>query len=214
MRPTRARRSAGRACPAPPREGPGRRSSTGPGPALPSSRSSRPRFRKQEPVPVHGFLGAIVRAEEHAVLVPQDELTGSARLPAQLRVAGPRLHHHVRVAVEDRAGVVQVLRVVGHVQGDEGGSGVPGEDSIAGGEEDFLGREAIAVEAPVRVLLELVVALVVAVDRGEEGIGVADLDGDRDAEGVRTRPIQDRGAGRPPPRARPGGRGSRAPAPS
>src|SRR5574341_351705 len=58
-------------------------------------------FEEAEPVPVQALAGRRVRAEQDAVLVAEEELTGAARLAPQLGLAGPGLHYHVRMAVEN-----------------------------------------------------------------------------------------------------------------
>ena len=72
--------------------------------------------------------------------------------------------------------------MVRDVEGDEPGSRVAGEDTVARVEQLALGREFRAVEAPLRVLAELVPALVLRVDGLEEGVRVGGVDGDRDPE--------------------------------
>ena len=106
-------------------------------------------------------------------------LREASGLAAQLADARPELDRHVREAVEGLAHEAEVLGVVADVEGEELRLRVAGVDAVAGGQDLREAREVLAVERPVGMEAELVVALVEAVDGQEERLRVGDVDEDR-----------------------------------
>ena len=74
--------------------------------------------------------------------------------------------------------------------------GMPGDHAVALGVQLGRGGEVLAVEEPRRVLVQLVPALVEAVERREEGARVAGVDLDRPLVASRTSPRSGRASGR------------------
>ena len=70
-------------------------------------------------------------AEKNAILVRVEETLRASWLAAQLTDTRSELDVHVGVAIEARADVVEILRAVSDVQGDELRFRVALEDAIA-----------------------------------------------------------------------------------
>ena len=134
---------------------------------------------------VHRGVVAEVGAEEDAVGVLQEEGSGGVGLPAELADASRDVDVEVGVAVEHARHQRQVLRGTAHVGADEGRLGVPGHDSlegrddlVEGGKAMLAGLRAWRPEVPVGMRPQLLPALVVRVQRVEEGDRVSHVDDD------------------------------------
>src|SRR3974390_198772 len=76
---------------------------------------------------------------------------------------------------------VQILRP-SHMERNEGCVWMPAEHPIARFQQRLETRKVAAVEAPVRMLVQLFIALVAAVNRMEKSFGVTGMNEDRDAQ--------------------------------
>ena len=102
-------------------------------------------------------------------------------LAAQLGNAGVDVDVHVGIGVEPAADLGQVFAVVGHVGADECGVRMLGDDVDPLGVQIGTLGKIFAVEEPFGVFVQFVPALAVAVERCEEGAGVAGVNLDRAA---------------------------------
>src|SRR5918993_808135 len=125
-------------------------------------------------------VGHGVGAEENSVLIPVEELTRGAGLAPKLADARADLDRGVPVAVEPLRDPRQVFGVA-DVQVDEVRARVARDDAVARLVQLAVRGEVVAVERPVGVRAQLLVALVVLVGREEERLGVGGVDGDGEA---------------------------------
>src|SRR5215207_8008189 len=133
------------------------------------------RLKKAEVESVHLLLGDEVRAEENAVAVVDEELARRVGLAAEFGGARADVHVKVRVLFEPARDLREALGALGDVRADETRARVAREDAVALLQQLGL-REVRAVERPVGVRAQLLVALVEAVYGLEEGVRVGGVE--------------------------------------
>ena len=99
-------------------------------------------------------------------------------MATEFRDPGVEIDKQVGIAVELASHRFEVLGVVAEVGADEGGSRVPRDRPFEGVENLLTGGELFAKEEPVGVLVQLVPAFIEAVEGGEEGGRIGDVDHD------------------------------------
>ena len=135
----------------------------------------------EEPViqPIGRAVGRRIGPEEDSVLVLEEESTRRVGLPAQLRNPRVDINEHVWVEVEPAADGGKVFAVIREVGANERRLRVASDDSVPLRMQLVAFRELRIGEEPVRVLVQLVPALIVAIQWSEEraGVGGVNLDG-------------------------------------
>src|SRR2546430_2343738 len=109
-------------------------------------------------------------------------LAASSRLSPEFSFARTGFDHDVGKVLKRLFDEVQVLRPAAKMQGNERRMRMLGEHSIALGDQLWQGGELLAVEAPIRMLDEFLVALVTSVDRMKERLGVGHMNKNGDAK--------------------------------
>ena len=130
-------------------------------------------FEETPPAAVHVGFGAHVGAEHETVLVLFDEGAAGAGLAAKFVVAGGDVEEEVGVGVEHFGESGKVVALVAEVAEDEGGFGVLSEETVAGGEQLFVGGDVFAHH---REVLEVWGALLVGTEGTPAGRMVGDVD--------------------------------------
>src|SRR3984957_11638649 len=138
-------------------------------------------FQKTEVEPIHGFFGHQVSAEENAIGKTEEKSARGIRLPPEFRRTCTDVEHHVGMLLQQSRGATQVFSALGYVRRDESSLWMTRNDPITLIKKFCLG-ELRAVKAPVRVRCQFLVAFVARINRQEEGVGIRDMEHDRNAQ--------------------------------
>ena len=135
-----------------------------------------------EIVLVHRLSCAFIGAEHDAVGILHEDFARPSRLASEFSFARPGFDHDVGKFLQRLLDEVQVLRPAAKMQGDERRMRMLGEHSIALGEQLLQGRKLRAVEAPIRMLDEFLVALVAGVDGMKKCLRIGHVNKHGDAQ--------------------------------